>query len=107
MEHYASAIIMILATLATTLILLFPIKFKFGSNLVKFYWRGLWCFLSMIGFVAGAGEVLKIMGFDFELYIIAALSGLMSAYILFVVFAWFRLVAFGFFKGLRKLNKMA
>ncbi len=107
MEQYIGASIMILATAVTILILLFPIKFRFGTRLIKFYWCGLWCFLAMIAFVAGAGEVLKIMGFDFEIYIIAALSGLMSAYILFVVFAWFRLVAFGLFTGLRKLNKMA
>lgn len=107
MEQYIAALIMIFITLATVLLLLFPIKFKFGTDLVRFYWRGLWCFLAAIALVAGSGEVFKIMGYDFELYMIAALSGLMSAYIVFVIFAWFRLVAFGLFKGLRKLNKMA
>ena len=105
MEQFIGVSIMVLATVVTTLLLLFPIKFKFGTKLVKFYWRGLWCFLAMIAIVAGSGEVLKIMGFDFELYVLAALSGLMSSYILFVMFAWFRLVAFGFFAGLRRLNK--
>lgn len=105
MEQFIGVSIMVLATVVTTLLLLFPIKFKFGTKLVKFYWRGLWCFLAMIAIVAGSGEVLKIMGFDFELYVLAALSGLMSSYILFVMFAWFRLVAFGVFAGLRRLNK--
>lgn len=104
MEQVIIAAVMLLITTATVLLLLFPTRFKFGTDLVKFYWRGVWYFLAAISMVAGSGEVFEILGYSVEQYIIAALSGLMTAYILFVVFAWFRLVGVGLFVGLRKLR---
>ena len=105
MEQNISAMIMVLITIATVLLLLLPIKFRFGTQLIKFYWKLFWCQLALIACVAGFGEVLEIIGNPQENLIIAVLSGLMTSYILLVVFAWFRLIGAGFFAGLRKLNK--
>jgi len=105
MEQYMSAMIMVLITIATVLLLLLPIKLRFGTDLIKFYWRAFWCQLALIAVVAGSGEVLEILGNPQENYTLAILSGLMTSYILFVVFAWFRLIGVGFFVGIRKLNK--
>lgn len=96
-----------LITLAVVLLLLLPIRLRFGSDLVKFYWRGVWFFLSAIATVSGGAEVLKILGYSVEKPSIAILAGIMSAYILFVVFAWFRLVGLALWTGFRKLKNPA
>lgn len=96
-----------LITLAVVALLLLPIRLKFGTDLVKFYWRGVWFFLAAIASVSGGAEVLKILGYAVEKPAIAILAGIMSAYILFVVFGWFRLVGMALWVGFRKVKKPA
>lgn len=105
MAQFMAASTMGLITLVVVLLLLLPIRLKFGTDLVKFYWRGVWFFLAAIAAISGGAEVLKMLGFAVDRVSIAILAGIMSAYILFVMFAWFRLVGAALWTGFRKLNK--
>lgn len=102
MEQIIPAAIMFIMTFIVCVLFLIPSRFKFGSSLMRFYWCGFWYFLALIGFVAGGAEVLKILGWQVDHQSVAILAGIMSAYILFVVFAWFRLVGAAVFKTLPK-----
>jgi len=105
MGQISAVIAMLLVTLIAALVLLIPIRLKFGSDLVKFYWRGVWYFLSAIAVVSGGAQVLMLMGYDVEQLSIAVLAGLMTAYVLFVVFGWFRLIGAALLFGVRKMGK--
>lgn len=107
MGQYMPAIIMSLITLIVCLMFLVPIRFKFGTNLVRFYWNGFWMFLALISLVAGGAEVLRLSGLPVENLSIATLSGIMASFILFVVFAWFRLAGAALMTGFRKARQTA
>jgi len=92
-------------TLAAIVLLLVPTRFKFGTDLVKFYWRGFWYFLAAIALTSGGIEVLRLAGFIVEPYDIAVLGGLMTAYVVFVMFAWFRLIGAAILAGMKKAAK--
>ena len=107
MGQYTPIIIMSVVTLVVTLMFLVPTRMKFGGALVRFYWCGFWMFLSLIALVAGGAEVLKLAGQPVEKLSVSALSGIMAAFIVFVIFAWVRLVGVALIKGLRKMKKTA
>jgi len=104
MGQVMPAIIMFFITIAACMLFLLPNKIKFGSELVQFYWRGFWVFLALISLVAGGAETLRLLGYDVEMLSIRALAGIMTSFVLFVGFAWFRLVGVALFKGFRKTS---
>lgn len=102
MTQYMPTIIMSVITFLVCVMFLLPIRFRIGTELVRFYWKGFWMFLSLIAFVAGGSEILSLSGISVEKEAIATLSGIMAAFILFVVFAWFRLAGAIFWAGIKK-----
>lgn len=92
---------MTLITLLAVCLLFVPTRFKFGSKLVRFYWCGFWYFLAAIALTSGSIEILRLAGFIIEPYDIAILGGLMTAYVVFVMFAWFRLVGAALLFGMK------
>jgi len=104
MIQYAPALIMLVITLIVAGAFLLPLFFRKGGELLQFYWKGFWMFLALIAFVAGGSQVLVLLGMQVEPYDLAILTGILSAYIFFVVFAWFRLVGFAVLSGIRKIN---
>lgn len=103
MEQVTPATIMFFITLAACFIFLLPTKIKIGSDLIRFYWRGFWVFLALISLAAGGAETIKLLGYDVEALSIQVLTGIMTSFVLFVVFAWFRLVGVALLKGFRKV----
>lgn len=106
MGQHMPAIVMSLITLIVCLMFLLPIRFKFGTNLVRFYWNGFWMFLALISLIAGGSEVLRLSGFSIEKISIATLSGIMASFIVFVVFAWFRLAGAALVTGVRRARRV-
>ncbi len=104
MTQYMPAIIMSVVTFLVCVMFLLPTLFKFGTDLVRFYWKGFWAFLSLIAFVAGGAEILRLSGMPVEKASIAALSGIMAAFIFFVVFAWFRLAGVALLTGFKSMK---
>ncbi len=70
-------------------------RFPRKSKLVNFYWAGFWSFLAIISAVAGAQSTLLILGQDVSRFASAILGALVITFVLFVVFAWARLVLKG------------
>ena len=102
MEQFIPAFIMFGATVLITSLLFVPVTLFNGKNpLVKFYWNGFWTLLAMIASFAGGMNTLMLLGIDAKAFAEAVLAGTLVAYVLFVMFAWFRLVgttAFNFLK---------
>jgi len=107
MEQVGPSLIMMTVTLVFTGLLLLPTLIKMRSNLIRFYWRGFWMFLALISIVAGGSSTLMLMGVQVDPLSMAMLSGIMASYILFVVFAWFRLVGMALFVGFQRARKPA
>lgn len=84
-------LIMIVSTVIVTGFMLLPTKLKFGTPLIRFYWRGFWVFLSLISFIAFGSAAFKVAGYANDIYSVALLEGLVVAFVVFVMFAWFRL----------------
>jgi len=75
---------------------MFPaFKFKQRSELISFYWVGLWMFLGWISALAGAKGILQILGLNVERFGSAVLTGITASFVFFVMFAWFRLTISG------------
>ncbi len=102
MGHYQPALIMFTVTFIVTTLLFVPAtRISFRSELTNFYWRGFWTLLAIISSLAGGMNTLMLMRVDAQAFSEAALAGTLAAYVLFVMFAWFRLVgaaAFSFLK---------
>ncbi len=107
MGQIAPVMIMSTITLIAVTLLFVPTRLKFGTDLVRFYWCGFWYLLALIVLASGSFEVFKLAGFTIEPYDIAILGGLMTAYIGFVMFAWFRLVGAAILFGIKKAAKPA
>ncbi|WP_371397705.1 hypothetical protein [Fretibacter rubidus] len=84
--------IMFLITVAVASIFVFPAtRFRMKNALVSFYWTGLWLFLAMITAVAGGANTLMLARFDAATISTAMLTGMIAAFMVFVMFGWFRL----------------
>ena len=94
--QYIAAAIMFLTTIGFAALFWLPaLKFHVKNQLVGFYWMGFWAFLGGLTAMAGAQSVLMILGHDVERFAGAALYGISTAFIGFVMFAWGRLTLKG------------
>jgi len=93
MEQYFPALTMFAVTFVVTTLLFVPVTaFKSKRPLVRFYWNGFWGLLALIASFAGGMNTLMLMRVDVQLFSEALLAGTLVAYVLFVMFAWVRLV---------------
>lgn len=91
-----AALIMFSITIVIAAAFCWPMtRFPRKNKLTNFYWAGFWSFLAMITAVAGAQSTLIIMGRDVSRFGTAILGALTITFVLFVVFAWARLVLKG------------
>lgn len=94
--QYLAASLMFLITVGVTAIFwLPPIKIQQKCEVIKFYWVGFWAFLGGLVALSGAQSVLVILGQDVQRFSSALLLGVTAAFVVFVVFAWGRLVLRG------------
>jgi len=93
MSTLVPAMIMFLITIAFSALCLLPMIFYKQSNAIaNFYWRGLWMFLALISGLAGGNSTLMLLGFPTDIDVTQAIiTGVLAAFVLFVVFGWFRL----------------
>jgi hypothetical protein len=95
--------IMFLATVFTAALFFVPVTcFARKKPLTNFYWCGFWAFLALITGFAGASSTMMLLGAEDPAISNFMLSSLTSAYVAFVVIAWFHLTgraAFSFIKA--------
>jgi len=87
-------LIMFLFTVFCAALFFVPItRFPRKNKLINFYWVGFWLFLVIISALAGSQNTLDIMGYDVSRSAKFLLAGITVSFVLFVMFAWFRLSA--------------
>jgi len=92
MAHYIPAFIMFMITVIVTSLFFMPVtRFPMKNKLVNFYWCGFWVFLSIITAISGGGNTLMLARIDAYSLSTGMLTGVMVSFVLFVMFAWFRL----------------
>jgi len=112
MLHISPAVIMFMFTIAFASAFLIPMTSYAPKNaLARFYWRGIWVFLSTICSFAGAGQTLNMLGFPAQATAESFLQILLLTFVIFVVFGWLRLagkaalITFQRIMGLNKTTK--
>lgn len=101
MTQYLPALIMFLITVGFASLFFLPATlYKRESSIFNFYWFGFWGFLALITGIAGGASTLMLIGVESVAFTNATIAGVMTAYVGFVVFAWFRLVGTSLFKWL-------
>lgn len=91
-QAFTPAFIMLVFTVAMSTLLIMPAtRYKMKNELLRFYWWGFWIFLTLIAAFSGGQQILMLAGVEVKQASTFYLAGLMTAYITFVVFAWFRL----------------
>ena len=102
MEQLIPVTIMFTVTFLVTVLFLLPVALvKNRHALIKFYFSGFWGFLALITAVAGGMNTLMLARIDVQTFAQAALVGILAAFVIFVMFAWVRLVGFAAFKVLK------
>lgn len=79
-------------------------RFPRKNKLVNFYWVGFWAFLASIAAMSGAQATLMLAGQNVDSTANALLNALTITFVIFVVFAWFRLVLLGAGKLVSKIQ---
>lgn len=100
MEQLAPMLIMLAITLLAAGLLLLPTRIKYEPKVINFYWSGFWKFLALIALIAGGSNALILIGVEVDPASNMVLTGIMYAYIAFVVIGWFHICGAAFLKGL-------
>ncbi len=101
--QYIAAALMFLITIGIAAAFWLPaVNINHKNELVKFYWMGFWSFLGGLTALAGAQAVLVILGQHVERFGSALLTGISTAFVIFVMFAWGRLTLKGLTSVLKK-----
>ncbi len=103
-------VIMIGITIAAAALFFVPITvFPQKNELINFYWVGFWGFLVAIASLSGSSNALLLMNYDSQLVTNGLTTVITLCFVLFVMFAWFRLsakaLAVGISHGLKKLKR--
>ncbi|WP_026147668.1 hypothetical protein [Robiginitomaculum antarcticum] len=97
--------IMFLITIVFGAIFWWPaMRFPRKNKLVNFYWVGFWAFLAAIAAMSGAQATLMLAGVNVDSTANALLNALTLTFVIFVVFAWFRLALLGAGKLVSKIQ---
>ena len=106
MEQYIPAAIMFSVTLSVTILFFLPMTMvSQKSAVLKFYWSGLWMFLALITAIAGGSNTLMLIGVDSYGAANVILTGVIAAFVFFVMFAWARLSAAAIFRFVNILRQ--
>lgn len=105
MSAYIPAFIMFMITVGVASLFMVPVtRFQMKNKLVNFYWCGFWVFLAIITAVAGGANALTLARVDAMALSTGMLTGIMASFVLFVMFAWFRLSATAIWAGIMRLR---
>jgi len=98
--------IMFMVTVLTASLFCIPIVyFARKSRVVNFYWIGFWLFLATITGCAGAANTLMLMGGESVETYTPLLTALVTAYVGFVILAWFHLSGKVIFKVFKRYTE--
>ncbi len=101
-----SVSVMFVITVVFGMVFWWPVtRFPRKDGLFNFYWVGFWAFLAMITAMSGAQATLKLAGQNVDTTANALLNALTITFVVFVVFAWFRLVLLGAGKMVTKIRR--
>ena len=101
-----SVSVMFVITIVFGTVFWWPVtRFPRKDGLLNFYWVGFWAFLAMITAMSGAQATLKLAGQNVDTTANALLNALTITFVVFVVFAWFRLVLLGAGKMVTKIRR--
>jgi len=90
--QYIPGLIMFTITLVFVTLFFIPVTvFKQKNDLIRFYWVGAWSFLAMIAAFSGGSQTLMLLQYEADSAATAILTSLTVCFVLFVMFAWFRL----------------
>ena len=107
--QWMAALVMFMITVGVTSVFCYPpLKFQNRNEVVNFYWTGFWVFLACLVATAGSQSALRIVGLKDQAFSNALLRAVSVTFVLFVMFAWFRLISMGattFLKKGLKTNK--
>lgn len=108
MLQIAPAAIMFVFTVAFASVFLIPAtSYSPKNTVVRFYWNGVWGFLSAICAVAGGQQTLGMMDFPAQGTGEVLLQILLITFIIFVVFGWFRLAGKAALYGVQRFLRKA
>jgi len=86
-------------TLSVTILFFLPMTLVPQKNAIfKFYWSGFWIFLAMITAIAGGSNTLMLLNIDSYAAANVILTGVIAAFVFFVMFGWLRLSAAALYK---------
>lgn len=106
MTHFLPAAIMFFITIGFTALFVLPaIRYPRKSKLINFYWSGFWVYLAIIASLSGAANTLFIMSYDAMTFADAVLAGVSASFVVFVIFAWFRLSGSFIIAAFKRLRK--
>ena len=100
-----TGIMFVFTAFFTTLFFIPITRFPQKHKLVNFYWVGFWLFLAAIAAFSGGMNALLIMQMDTLKFGNAVLFSITICFVLFVMFAWFRLVGLALMSGAKKVSE--
>lgn len=100
---YLPALIMFTITVVVVGLCFLPATYERKTPLLNFYWVGLWLFIGLIAAIAGGEQTVMLAGMESPELALRLQKSVSVCFVLFVVFAWFRLSAAAFIAGVRKV----
>lgn len=96
-------LIMFTITVVVVALCFLPATYERKSPLLNFYWVGLWLFIGLIAAVAGGEQTVILAGFESPAFAIRLQTSVSICFVIFVVFAWFRLSGAALVAGARRI----
>lgn len=80
-----------------------PATYERKSPLLNFYWVGLWIFIGLIAAIAGGEQTVMLAGMDSPALAVRLQTSVSLCFVIFVMFAWFRLSGAALVAGVRRI----
>ena len=91
MQILAPTIMLVVTSIFAALFFIPAIRFPQKDKVANFYWTGVWVFLGSLVALSGAEGILKLYGVTVSSIYTGIITGCLNAFVIFVMFAWFRL----------------
>jgi len=99
-------LIMFAITVVVVALCFLPATYERKSPLLNFYWVGLWLFIGLIAAIAGGEQTVMLAGMESPELAIRLQTSVSVCFVLFVIFAWFRLSGAALVAGVRRLIRV-
>lgn len=96
-------LIMFTITVVVVGLCFLPATYERKSPLVNFYWVGLWLFIGLIAAIAGGEQTVMLAGMESPALAIKLQTSVSVCFVIFVIFAWFRLSGAALVAGARRI----